>query len=75
MRAVTVFKRVHTPGQGWETVESFKGKFHQWGLEVWEQEPASVSYSVAILERPDGQIETVPPHLVRFDDTQQGEVA
>lgn len=72
MRPVTVFKRVYEPPSGWKSVEHFKGKFHQWGLEVWEQDPASVAYSVAIVEKDDGQIETVPPNLVRFDDTEGG---
>lgn len=77
MRPVTIFKMVpNSIGYGpWVKVHDFTGKFHQWGFELWEQEPASISYTVAIVEKDDGQIATVPPHLVMFDDVEKGGAA
>lgn len=76
MRPVTVFKNDnYVQGVGYQKCEDFKGKFHGFGLEVWEQEPASVSYSVAIIEKADGMVATAPVHMIRFDDIDQKEIS
>lgn len=68
MRPVTVFKNDnYVQGVGYQKCEDFKGKFHGWGLEIWEQDTASVSYSVALVEKDDGMVVAVPPHMIRFD--------
>jgi len=70
MRPVTVFKNDnYVPGKGFQKIEDFKGKFHGFGLDVWEQELASISYSVAIIEKEDGTVSTATVDMIRFDDT------
>lgn len=67
LRSVAVYKMVKAEtGNAWVPEFDYTALFHAWGLELWEQEPASVSYSVAIVEKNDGTICTVPPHLIRF---------
>ncbi len=70
MRPVTVFKMLRQADSSWKREEDYKGIFHEWGLELWEQEPATVSYSVAIVEQMDGNVLLVAPHLIRFDDNE-----
>lgn len=45
-----------------------EGKFHQWGTEIEEDNNGFVSRSIAIVELPDGTIESVLPNHVKFLD-------
>jgi hypothetical protein len=42
--------------------------FHEWGLETEEGETGFASFSVAIVEFSDGQVESVPVALIKFID-------
>lgn len=69
MRRVRVMKNDlvnYAQGKGYALVEDYVGKFHTWGMELWEQQEGSVTYSVALVEKDDGTIATVPPSLVQF---------
>lgn len=48
--------------------EDAEGTFHQWGMESEEVEGGSLNHSVAIVEMPDGTIETPIASRVRFVD-------
>ena len=45
-----------------------EGFFHQFGLAVDESCDGNASYSVAIIERPDGSVQLVGPDYIRFLD-------
>jgi len=49
-----------------EKQEAGEGKFHGWGVEYEEFENGPGNYSVAIVEMPDGTVQTLMPSLVRF---------
>lgn len=53
----------------WELQDKGEALFHQFGLDYEEFESSGCSFSVAILELADGQVITVPAHLIRFIDT------
>jgi len=42
--------------------------FHKWGVGYEEFESGPGNYSAAIVEHEDGQIETVPADLIKFDN-------
>lgn len=44
------------------------GKFHEWGLELWEQESGDVTFTVGIIELMDGSIVTTTPDCITFID-------
>ena len=50
------------PGEKRGSWVPYSGKFHTWGMEADE----GVSYSVAIVELPDGKIVTALPEKTRF---------
>lgn len=43
--------------------------FHQWGVDYKEFEVGIGSYTVAIVEWPDGTVEEILPRFIRFIDT------
>ncbi|CAH5462713.1 TPA: hypothetical protein N0X70_001533 [Enterobacter roggenkampii] len=47
-----------------ETV--IEGLFHQWGSDFEEFETGPGNMTVAIVELPDGTVETFVPHLIKF---------
>ena len=54
----------------WRNAENkSEGLFHQFGLAVDESCDGNVSYSVAIVERPDGSVQLVGPDYIRFLDS------
>jgi hypothetical protein len=71
MRPVMTMKPIHDSiGRllnGYEDV--CEGKFHGWGVEYEEFESGPGNYSVAIIELPDGTMQTLVPWLVRFLDS------
>ena len=46
----------------------FKGVFHGWGVGYEEFETGPGNFSVAIVEKEDGTVDSYPVHLVRFTD-------
>ena len=52
----------------YEVIDVEEGVFHQWGVEYEEFENGAVNYTVAIVEMPDGTIQTPIPQLIRFLD-------
>jgi hypothetical protein len=48
--------------------DATEGKFHDWGVEFEEFENGPGNYTVAIVEMPDGSIQTLVPWLIRFLD-------
>jgi len=67
MRKVIVFNRVfHNTKRIYENVESSRGFFHGWGLDIEEGASGFASYSVAIVEQEDGTIITPAAHMVMF---------
>ncbi|MCU0414188.1 MAG: hypothetical protein MUE91_07290 [Ignavibacteriaceae bacterium] len=45
-----------------------KVKFHQWGLEIIEDNNGGISnYTTGIIEHEDGQIECVHPSCLKFE--------
>jgi hypothetical protein len=51
--------------------DAAEGKFHGWGVEYEEFENGPGNFSVAIVEMPDGTVQTLMPFLVRFLDTDE----
>lgn len=65
MRRVQVFEyggdgQYHEPYSGW---------FHEWGVNFVEFESGPGNYSVALVEKLDGSIDAVFPHMIRFDES------
>lgn len=52
----------------WKTGEKSEGLFHQFGLDVMESSDGSASYSIAIVELPDGSVQPIVPTYIRFLD-------
>jgi len=50
-----------------EPAERIAGKFHGWGLEIDGDSEVRASFSVGIVEFPDGSITTVLPSDIQFD--------
>lgn len=65
LRKVMVRERKYTDGKS-VVVEKGIAKFHQWGLEVEEGDSGFASYTVAIVEWPDGSVGTEYPRDVSF---------
>lgn len=66
-RPVTI-TATHFDGNEHVKADVGKGFFHQWGTEFEEFESGPVNYTVAIIEKEDGSIETPLPHNIRFED-------
>ena len=52
----------------WETHFPNEGVFHKWGNAYEEFESGAGNYSIAIVEMPDGKIESVLPSNLIFVD-------
>ena len=67
MRKVSFLRRVLNQQSGsWVIDGEQKGWFHCWGAAYEEFESGAGNYTVAIVEMPDGSIETPPAHEVTF---------
>ena len=67
MRYVMVSKRVYiSPGKR-EVQEVGRALFHQWGCEFEEFENGVGNCTVAIVEFPDGSVQSVLPHDIKFE--------
>lgn len=47
------------------------GYFHGWGLELNESDTISVSFTIALIEFPDGTVELIHPSLIRFQSPEE----
>lgn len=70
MRPVMTMKMIHDSlGRRLEGLaDDREGKFHGWGSGYEEFESGPGNYTVAIVEFPDGKVDTVVPYLIRFLD-------
>ena len=74
MRPVTVIQRRWQPAEpglygkpaGWVTMQTSPAQFHCFGLALDEDEHCS--YSVAIVEYPDGTVDSVSLNCIQFAD-------
>lgn len=57
----------------WDKAESGIGEFHQFGLDLNEDEDGFTNFSVAIVEMPDGNVINPPVNMIRFinDEAEQ----
>ena len=62
MRYVTIFEYDGKNGK----VEIGQGKFHAWGMDYEEFETGPGMFSVAIVEKDNGEVLSVPVELIRF---------
>lgn len=71
MRPVMTMKTIHDSlGRRLEGLDDDREcKFHGWGAGYEEFESGPVNYTVAIVEFPDGKVDTVMPYLIRFLDS------
>ncbi len=71
MRPVMTMKTIHDSlGRRLEGLDDDReGKFHGWGAGYEEFESGPGNYTVAIVEFPDGKVDTVMPYLIRFLDS------
>ena len=53
----------------WKDGTKSEALFHQFGLELMESSDGNASYSVAIVEYPDGSVESVCLQYIRFLDS------
>lgn len=71
MRPVMTMKAIYdSRGMRTGIEDAAEGKFHGWGVEYEEFENGPGNFSVAIVEMPDGTVQTLMPFLVRFLDTE-----
>lgn len=67
MRTVEV-RRFHAVAGKREELPPVTGKFHQWGVDYEEFETGPGNFSVAIVELPDGTVNTFEASYVKFLD-------
>lgn len=58
--------RIKKEGTGCWGAMNNNGFFHQWGYESEEAGESVATNSVAIIENPDGTVETVSPSSMKF---------
>ncbi len=51
-----------------EKVDAGPGKFHAWGVDYEQMDYGVGTYSTAIIELPNGEIQNCPADLIRFTD-------
>lgn len=72
MRPVMTMKAIHdSRGMRTGIEDAAEGKFHGWGVEYEEFENGPGNFSVAIVEMPDGTVQTLMPWAIRFLDSDQ----
>lgn len=72
MRKVLVTKLIYPSGcMGRpEQVELGEATFHQFGIDYQEFSEGPGNFSIAIIEYPDGRVDSVRPERIRFLDSQ-----
>ncbi len=63
-----VFKRTQEGTNCWEKEFQNHGVFHQWANAYEESDTGFGNYTVALIELPDGTIESVLPSNIKFVD-------
>lgn len=72
MRPVMTMKALHDDrGRRTGVEDAAEGKFQGWGVEYEEFESGPGNYTVAIVEMPDGSVQTLMPFLIRFLDSDE----
>lgn len=66
-RKCTVFKKVQNEQRLWVNVEHGPAQFVCWGQEYEEFENGVGNVTVAVVEFPDGTVDTVLPSLIKFE--------
>lgn len=69
MRKVIIYKNERTKEPGkfhYQRVPAGEGVFHQWGVDYEEFDQGPGNFSTAIVEMPDGTIETPPATMIEF---------
>lgn len=66
-RRVVVSERVQDADRRWITREKGPAMFLRWGMQYEEFDNGAGNQSVAIVQFADGTIDTVVPHLIRFE--------
>ncbi|MNN69161.1 hypothetical protein D3C81_1849240 [compost metagenome] len=75
MRPVMTMAAVHDDrGRRTGLEDAAEGKFHGWGVEYEEFESGPGNYSVAIVEMPDGTVQTLMPWAIRFLDSADAKI-
>lgn len=70
MRKVMVSRYKRQDNNSWCLEEVGEALFHQFGLDYEEFDNGAASFSSAIVEWPDGQVENVPAEHIRFLDNE-----
>jgi hypothetical protein len=66
-RPVILLRRIHMHKQTPSVEKIGKGLFLQWGVEYEEFENGPGNYTVAIVELPDGSVESFMPNCIKFE--------
>ena len=67
LKRVDVFKWDKLEGKDhYEKVFDYQGKFHCFGMDIQEDYDGASSYSTAVVERLDGQMENPEVSLIKF---------
>ena len=61
-------ERIEGRAQAWQLVDKGEAVFHQFGVDYEEFENCAGNYSTALVEWPDGTVESVRADRVRFLD-------
>lgn len=68
MRKVMVSESKRQPNGKWDLEEKGEALFHQFGVDYEEFESGAGNFTTAVIEWPNGKVQNVPVHLVRFLD-------
>lgn len=72
MRKVKVLRYEKKDGDAfYSKVDDGDASFHQWGVSYEEFESGGASFSTAIIERDDGQVENIAAEMIIFLDKKE----
>lgn len=54
-----------------EVTDRYEAKFHGWGVQYDEYPSGPGNFTVAIIEKSDGSVETCTPYCIRFLDSEE----
>lgn len=61
-----LIKKWDSEKRGFESEFNTEGVFHQWGVSFEEYESGPGNYTIALVELPNGEIESVLPRNIKF---------
>ena len=74
MRPVMTMRATHdNRGARTGIEDAAEGKFHAWGSSFEEFENGPANYTVALVEMPDGTVQSLMPWLIRFLDSDEAQ--